>query len=133
MRGRVDIDDLILNFDPAAPQDRFRDGRLGDALVTAEAALPQPIPWPNGEAPVAAPLANPPSETDDLSQFHGYDAIVVTWTAAEASALASLFAPGRPTSTWYEYRHGVSATFAAGDRRTRALQRFLGRYGALRP
>jgi Phosphorylase superfamily len=109
MRGRVDIDDLILNFDPAAPQDRFRDGRLGDALVTAEAALPQPIPWPNGEAPVAAPLPNPPSPTDDLSQFHGYDAIVVTWTAAEASALASLFAPGHPTASWYEYRHGVSA------------------------
>jgi hypothetical protein len=109
MRGRVDIDDLILNFDPAAPQARFRDGRLGDALVTVEAALPQPIPWPNGEAPVAAPLPNPPSQTDDLSQFHGYDAIVVTWTAAEASALASLFAPGHPIASWYEYRHGVSA------------------------
>jgi hypothetical protein len=49
-----------------------------------------------------------PAETDDLSRFHGYDAVVVTWTAAEASALAALLTPGHPTSTRYEYRHDIA-------------------------
>jgi Phosphorylase superfamily len=109
MSSHFDVDDFILNFDPAAPQARFRGGRLGAELVTAEAALPKPVPWPNGLAPTPAPLSSPPPETSDLSRFHGYDAIVVTWTAAEASALASLFTPGFPTSAWYEYRHGIDA------------------------
>jgi len=107
MNDHFDIDDFILNFDPAAPQGRFVGGRLGAELVTAEAALPHPVPWPSGLAPSAAPLSHPPSGEDDLSKFHGYDAIVVTWTAAEASALASLFTPDYPTASWYEYRHAV--------------------------
>ena len=72
------------------------------------AALPDPIPWPAGSAPTAAPLAVAPTETDDLSRFHGYDAIVVTWTAAEASALAALFTPDVPVSAWYQYRHDIA-------------------------
>ena len=109
MSDHFDIGDFILNFDPAAPQARFRAGRLGAELVSAEAALPSAVPWPKGLAPSPAPLASPPPEASDLSQFHGYDAVVVTWTAAEASALASLFTPGFPTSAWYEYRHGISS------------------------
>ncbi|SDT12748.1 hypothetical protein [Bradyrhizobium canariense] len=108
MNDRFNIDDFILNFDPAAPQARFLSGRLGAELVTAEAALPRQVPWPNGLAPTAMPLSKQPSETDDLSKFHGYDAVVVTWTAAEASALASLFTPAFPTASWYEYRHAVN-------------------------
>jgi Phosphorylase superfamily len=109
MAKLFDVDDLILNFDPAAPQARFLVGEARTILMTAEAALPRPVPWPKDSAPSAAPLPDPPAETDDLSSFKGYDAIVVTWTAAEASALASLFTPGYPTASWYEYRHDVNA------------------------
>jgi nucleoside phosphorylase len=109
MRAHFGIDDFILNFDPAAPQARFVTSSMGLEIVAPEAALPRPVPWPNGLTPSAAPLAHPPAQTDDLSQFHGYDAVVVTWTAAEASALASLFTPGHPITSWYEYRHNVSA------------------------
>jgi hypothetical protein len=49
-----------------------------------------------------------PAETGDLCRFRDYDAVVVTWTAAVASALAALFTPGHPTSTWYEYRHDIA-------------------------
>jgi len=109
MPARLDVDDIILNFDPAAPHQRFRAAGLEAALMPPAAALPGVIPWPAGAVPTPAPLATPPGETDDLSRFHGYDAVVVTWTAAEASALAALFTPGHPTSEWYEYRHNVAA------------------------
>ncbi|HEX5326774.1 MAG TPA: hypothetical protein VFW75_08910 [Acetobacteraceae bacterium] len=109
MPHRIDVDDIILNFDPAAPQERFRAAGLAAAVIPAAAALPQSVPWPSGAAPTPAPLAATPSESGDLSQFHGYDAVVVTWTAAEASALATLFTPGYPTASWYQYRHGIDA------------------------
>jgi hypothetical protein len=109
MRGHLDVDDFILNFDPAAPQARFLAGGIGAEVITAETALPRPVPWPAGLAPSGAPLAHQPADTDDLSKFSGYDAVVVTWTAAEASALASLFTPNHPIASWYEYRHKVSA------------------------
>jgi nucleoside phosphorylase len=106
----IDVDDVILNYDPARPHARFKAAGLEAALVTEAAArLPSAIPWPAGTAPTAAPLNPAPVETDDLSRFAGYDAVVVTWTAAEATALATLFTPDHPTSTWYEYRHGVEA------------------------
>jgi len=108
MPGAFDVDDVILNFDPAAPQDRFRKAGLHAAHAAAEAALPHSIPWPSGTAPTPAPLATPPAETDDLSRFHGNDAVVMTWTAAEASAMASLFTPGYPISAWYEYRNDLT-------------------------
>jgi hypothetical protein len=73
----IDVDEIILNFDPAAPHGRFRPMPL-DLTVPAAAALPQEIPWPDGAAPIAAPVANAPVETDDLSRSHGYDAVVVT-------------------------------------------------------
>jgi hypothetical protein len=56
----------------------------------------------------AAPLATPPAETDDLARFNGGDAVVMTWTSAEASAMASLFTSGYPTSAWYEYRNDIA-------------------------
>jgi hypothetical protein len=59
-------------------------------------------------APKPAPLAAAPAETADLSRFHGYDAVVVTWTVAEASALAALFTPVYPITAWYEYRHDIA-------------------------
>jgi hypothetical protein len=94
-----DLDHFMLNYDPAEHH-TLMGMELG-------AALPKPVPWPKGMEPVAEPLASPPADTDDLSKFEGYDAIVVTWTAAEASALAALMSPGHTTADWYNYRHNV--------------------------
>ena len=109
MPPRRDVDDIILNFDPAAPHPRFRAAGVDATAMVAGAALPHAIPWPAGSAPAPAPLATPPAATADLSPFHGYDAVVVTWTAAEASAMAALFTPGHPTADWYEYRHDIAS------------------------
>lgn len=109
MIATADFEDLMLNFDPAVPHPRFNEVGRQLGVTLAEAALPQAIPWPKGAAPMGAPLGTPPAETDDLSRFRGYDAVVVTWTAAEASALATLFTPGHPTAEWYEYRHDVAS------------------------
>jgi nucleoside phosphorylase len=103
----VDIDDIILNYDPAAPHKRFH--AMGIAAASPESALPQAVPWPAGAAPKPAPLSPAPAATDDLTRFAGYDAVIVTWTAAEASALATLMSPGYGTAAWYEYRHNVAA------------------------
>jgi nucleoside phosphorylase len=109
MAHPVDVDDIILNFDPAQPHARFRAMGLPAEILEAEAALPTQVPWPSGAAPTPAPLPKSPSESADLSQFKGYDAVAVTWTAAEASAMATLFTPGHPLAEWYEYRHNVAS------------------------
>ena len=100
--------DVRLNFDPSAPQKRFRDAGLEAASLSPSAMLPKEPKWPEGAAPRAVPLTLAPAETDDLTRFKGYDAVVVTWTSAEASALAALMTPSYPIDTWYEYRHGVA-------------------------
>jgi nucleoside phosphorylase len=108
-----DLGKFILNFDPAAPQQKspgldglFLSNAFLEAGLELGSALPKLVPWPKGQAPTAVPLKVAPSPKDDLSKFRGYDAIVVTWTAAEASALAALFTPGYPTASWYVYQHG---------------------------
>jgi nucleoside phosphorylase len=106
---RVDVEDLFLNYDPEFPQERFRAAGYDAALKSSTGRLPSTVPWPDAAKPVAAPLAKVPAETDDLSKFKGYDAIVVTWTAAEAAALAAMFVPDYLPSRWYEYRHGIDA------------------------
>ncbi len=109
MPKSYDVDDIKLNFDPAAPAPRFRKMGLPEEILVAGAALPQSPPWPEGSAPKPARLSTPPAPTDDLSRFHGYDAVAVTWTAAEASAMATLFTPGVAIADWYEYRHNVQS------------------------
>ena len=105
----LSFSDVRLNYDPSAPQQRFRDAGLEAAFAEPSAQLPSAPPWPAGGAPQPISLTPVPAATDDLSRFKGYDAVVVTWTAAEAAALAALFTPAHPTSTWYEYRHGIEA------------------------
>ena len=106
----IDVEDLRLNYDPENPQARFRSAGVAAALRATSERLPTVPPWPAHATPVAAPLPKPPAETDDLSRFKGkIDAVVVTWTAAEAAALASLFTPGHLPSVWYEYRHDVAS------------------------
>ena len=110
MSTTINVEDLRLNYNPERPQKRFKAAGLEAALVEkASDRLPSAIPWPAGKAPTPSPLPQAPAETDDLTGFHGYDAVVVTWTSAEAAALASLFTPGYPTSAWYEYRHNIAA------------------------
>jgi hypothetical protein len=109
MPSHVDVDDLILNFDPAAPQERFRATQVEAALHAAGAGLPSLVPWPSDAKPAGVPLRHDPASSDDLSRFRGYEAVVVTWTAAEAAALAALFTPGHPPSSWYPYRYDVAS------------------------
>jgi hypothetical protein len=107
MNSRIDVDDLILNYDPEFPQERFLTAGLAGALKSSTGRLPSVVPWPDGSAPTAKPLNPPPAPTDDLSRFAGYDAVVVTWTAAEAAALAALFTPDYLPSRWYQYKFNV--------------------------
>jgi nucleoside phosphorylase len=110
MSNKIKFSDLHLNFNPEHPQERFKAAGIPAALVAkASDRLPSPVPWPAGHQPKPAPLKTAPPETDDLTKFKGYDAVVVTYTSAEAAALAALFTPGYPTSAWYEYRHNVAA------------------------
>jgi len=109
MKNGPSIDDVILNYDPEFPQQRFLDAGFEAAFKSSTGRLPSPVPWPEGSAPIAEPLDPPPDETDDLTRFKGYDAVVVTWTSAEAAALGAVLTPDYLPSRWYEYRHNVSS------------------------
>lgn len=102
MAREFDLDHFMLNYDPA--ESHLFGGMLEG---TFGAMLPHDLPWPKGMAPGAEPLSPAPKPDDDLIRFKDYDAVIVTWTAAEASAMASLFTPGYPTSSWYNYQHNV--------------------------
>ncbi|HTP31343.1 MAG TPA: hypothetical protein VMJ75_04165 [Candidatus Acidoferrales bacterium] len=101
-----DIHDTILNYDPEAPHPRFAEMGLSAATASFSQRVPRPVPWPHSP-PTVAPLKPAPAEDDSLARFAGYDAVVMTWTSAEAAALAALFTPNHLPSTWYEYRHGI--------------------------
>ncbi|HLX69213.1 MAG TPA: hypothetical protein VKV04_06260 [Verrucomicrobiae bacterium] len=110
MNKKIDVEDLRLNYNPELPQERFKAAGVEGALIPQLSdRLPSAVPWPSGKAPTPVPLSKAPAETDDLTKFRGYDAVVVTWTAAEAATLASLFTPGFKTLDWYEYRHDIAA------------------------
>jgi nucleoside phosphorylase len=105
----LNVEDLRLNYDPESPQERFKAAGVESAFLSASDRLPSTVPWPKGAEPEPAPLPKAPAETDDLSKFKDYDAVVVTWTSTEAAALAALFTPKVPVSQWYEYRHDVQS------------------------
>ncbi len=67
MAGGVDVDDIILNYDPESPQARFVSAKLAGALTSSTGRLPSPVPWPDASKPVAVPLDPAPAETDDLT------------------------------------------------------------------
>jgi nucleoside phosphorylase len=106
---QVDVEDLWLNYDPESPQERFKAAGVEAAFLSESERLPSMVPWPSGTIPTPEPLSPAPDENADLSKFNGYDAVVVTWTSAEAAALAALFTPGFQVSQWYEYRHNVQS------------------------
>jgi nucleoside phosphorylase len=104
---KINVEDLRLNYDPESPQERFKAAGIESAFLGASERLPSMVPWPATSKPTPEPLHPAPAESADLSKFKGYDTVVVTWTSAEAAALAALFTPDFPVSQWYEYRHDV--------------------------
>jgi nucleoside phosphorylase len=108
MAHRFDLDDLILNYDPEKPQAKFKGLGLEAVTASFDERVPRSVPWPHSP-PTATPLSPAPAATDSLARFAGYDAVVMTWTSAEAAALAALFTPNHLPSTWYEYRHNVAS------------------------
>src|SRR3984957_4014191 len=123
-------EDARLHYDPEKPQARFLEGKPAAAVAAAE-TLPRAIPWPANLAPKPAPLAKQPAPTDDLSKFNDYDAVVITYTSAEAATLASLFTPGHPVSTWYEYKHDIQQYIPivdGGDAPFNSTQKEFARY-----
>jgi hypothetical protein len=94
MKNGLNVEDIILNYDPAFPQQRFIAAGLEGALGSSTGRLPSTVPWLNNATALAVPLDPAPSEFDDLTRLRGYDAVVVTWAAAEADALTA----SRPTS-----------------------------------
>jgi nucleoside phosphorylase len=130
-------EDVRLNYDPENPAPRFLPAHPPEVAIET-LTLPKPVPWPAAHTPKPAPLAHPPAETEDLTKFAGYDAVVVTYTSAEAAALASLFTPGYPVASWYEYRHNIQdylpivtggvAPFNSADPRMARYYHSLGLY-----
>jgi len=74
-----------------------------ERFAAPAAAVLSPIPWPVDLAPVASPVVPAPSPDDPLPAA---DVLVVTWTVAEAEALADVLTPGQPKAAWYPYAHG---------------------------
>lgn len=68
---------------------------LDRILFEAKPAPLTPIPWPAGLAPTKpAKLA---------TEMPKADVLVITYTAAEAQALADVLTPGHPSSAWTKY------------------------------
>src|SRR6201999_1285121 len=94
----------IITFDPDAPDDH-----LFSAFDAAPRAALAPIPWPAGLAPQVPPVHMPaPGESDTLPKA---DVLVVTWTVAEAKALADVLTPEHPSTAWNRYGHNFQSTF----------------------
>ena len=101
MARPLDGDDIILNFDPAKPHGRFRAMGLSADILVANAAAAGPGALAKRRPHLLPPRSQKASpESADLSQFKGYDAVAVTWTAAEASAMATQ----SPKSSVSEYK-----------------------------
>ncbi|CDX20151.1 hypothetical protein MPLB_1820046 [Mesorhizobium sp. ORS 3324] len=98
------LQDLILNYDPLAPELRFADTATEFAATLAAPPLPNPVPWPVGFAPFAMAL----DTSDPGGPLPQCDVLVVTWTAAEARALATLFTPGIQIESWGRYTHNLA-------------------------
>jgi nucleoside phosphorylase len=101
-------EDVRLNYDPEKPAERFLSAMSPAAQSSTSERLPQGVPWPDASKPTPRPLVPAPAESEDISKFAGFDAVVVTYTSAEAAAMAALLTPGHPVSTWYEYRHNIA-------------------------
>lgn len=81
------------------PHHHHHDDLLLERLTfTPGAQTLTPIPWPEGLAPAPGQIVGSP----DASMPRA-DVLVVTWTAAEAEALADVLTPGHHRTTWLPY------------------------------
>lgn len=95
----------IITFDPNDPSDYV----FAPADVTLPRGISQ-IPWPAGLAPTVVTLPAKPAPEDALPQA---EVLVVTWTVAEAKALADVLAPGHVSTSWYPYRRRFDEYYKA--------------------
>ena len=93
----------VITFDPDRPEQHV----FAPAAAAARAAL-SPIPWPEGLAPQAVIPPRPPSPQAALPKA---DVLVVTWTVAEAKALADVLTPGHPSEAWSAYEHEFDSLY----------------------
>jgi hypothetical protein len=113
LRQRKELARLLLAAETIPSLDEVKAGaersvRAGLALAAQPAAVAvtappraETIPFPDGLAPT--PQAPQPVEPD--AALPGADVLIVTWTAAEADALADVFTPGTSRRRWQPYRH----------------------------
>lgn len=82
---------------------------LGPRLPEAVGVLAAlSFPWPDGLAPVPAPLEQEPDPEDPLPRA---DVLVITWTVAEVEALADTLTPGHTRDNWYRYSRRFDAHY----------------------
>lgn len=93
-------------FDPAHPDPSFFSTATEMAAFAASSGVAAPVVWPSGYAPT---LDTPTSPPDPAAALPKVDVVIVTWTSAEASTLATLMTPGVATREWYEYKSNVDA------------------------
>jgi uncharacterized protein YjbI with pentapeptide repeats/nucleoside phosphorylase len=137
-RWREDQESIIREYPVAAESARVEQlsrlfpginthtllGRLNDPTLAATASIVQeesdenaldeeartlvPIPWPEGTAPIAAPMQAAPTRDSVLPAA---DYLVITWTVAETGAIAAVFTPGYSLKKWYNYAHNFDSKF----------------------
>ena len=66
--------------------------------------------FPEGLAPVAAPISPAPSPTARLPRA---DVVVITWTVDELDGLAQVMTPGVTPARWHRYSRGFNSKYAA--------------------
>jgi hypothetical protein len=103
--SNFDLDDFILNYDPLQPHPKFFQTATELLLAASKPVLPKPVPWPGGTEPVTTPPGHDP---DPAAKLPDADVLVVTWTVAEARALATLFTPGVQLEDWFKYDRNLA-------------------------
>jgi hypothetical protein len=83
-------------------------------LSEIRAAAKLNTPFPEGFAPIPAPIVPKPNIGDTLPKA---DVVVVTWTIAEQNALADIFTPGYSRVTWYRYNRHFEEKYASRIRK----------------
>jgi nucleoside phosphorylase len=79
------------------------DAVLERITLVAEHAPLAAIPWPEGSAPTHQQYNSDPDQPMPAA-----DVLVVTWTAAEAQALADVMTPGLASRSWQPYARNWS-------------------------
>jgi len=114
-RPRTDVEFArhIIDFDPDDPRTHAA-WTLPQAMLATRLQL-KPVPWPRASVPKPQPVKPAPRPDTALPPA---DCLVVTWTVAEAKALADVLTPGfRSDQDWYTYSHRYTSHYAAMIRR----------------